>query len=121
MTYFPEQGQWVRWVTESFGREGEVIDSSWPSLTIKWLGVEEPQVFPWAMSYFEGSSKGMALIPAPKKMPENRQSLEQGSLSIAQAAVTLGITQKAVRSKLRAGKLRGYQLEGKWVGCISNG
>jgi hypothetical protein len=120
---FPEQGQWVRWLTESRGLEGEVIDSAYPSLTIKWLGVDEPQVFPLADAYFtrEQSSMSMEFIPKPAGINDSAPHQGLEAVSVARAAAILGISQKAVRGRLRSGALKGHQVDGKWVTVYING
>lgn len=117
MTYFPRKGDWVRWVTSSFGREGRVVSASWPSFTVKWLGVDEPQVFPLGYLYFtnEQSSMSMELIKKPAKIAAKVSTPSGGAMTPAQAAAALGIDQRKLRIKLRSGKIRGIQENGRWV------
>lgn len=111
----PTKGQWVRWLNESFGREGQILEAKYPSLVIKWLGVEEPQVFPWGFMYFE-RGREMEIIPAPKKLPKDDQQAGGDMMSVRDAAATLETTPKAIRMRLRSGKLKGLKKDGRWVG-----
>lgn len=116
MTAFPKRGQWVQWITPEIGRQGQVIDAHWPSLVVKWLGVDEPQVFPLGYLYFEpGSSLSMEYITKPKAAAQVQQQEAKGVLGVQAAAAALGLTPKQVRQKLRAGKLKGTQRDGRWV------
>jgi hypothetical protein len=117
MTYFPSKGDWVRWVTTSSGREGQVVEAIWPSFTVKWLGVEQPQVFPWGQMYFNGeqSSASMEPIRKPRGVTAKASTPSGAAMTTAQAASALGITQRALRMKLRSGKIKGLQRDGRWV------
>lgn len=118
--FWPEVGQWVRWVTPEIQREGQIIVADWPSLIIQWLGVETPQVFPWGMNHFgyKGSRIDMEIIEKPARAAQIERQTRSGVMGIAAAAAALGSTPKAVRAKLRAGKLQGIQRDGRWVEVI---
>lgn len=110
----PSEGRWVRWVTNEFGREGQVIQSLWPSMVVKWLGVEEPQIFPMAYPHF-GEGGDMRVIDKPTVADKVIAQEEKGVLGIAAAAAALGIDPKRVRQKLRDGQLKGKKIDGRWV------
>ena len=109
----PPVGTWVRWVDLETQREGEVIKSEWPSMVVRWLGVDLPQVFPLAYGYFDADM--MEVIPRPPRASQIRRQQASGRLGIAAAAARLGTTQKRVRQRLRDGSLRGEQVDGRWV------
>lgn len=117
MTFFPEQGTWVRWLTSTHGREGEVIRSQWPSLTIQWLGVEEPQVFPYGYIYFDDEypSSQMEVIDPPSVSIPDAPAGGDRPMTPKQAAAVLGIDMKILRQRLRSGKVKGLQRDGRWV------
>lgn len=110
----PEVGSWVRWVDIEVAREGEVIQSEWPSLVVQWLGVDEPQVFPLAYPLLH-DKRTMEVIPRPARASQIRRDQARGRLGIAAAAARLGTTQKRVRQRLRDGQLKGKQVDGRWV------
>lgn len=117
----PQQGDWVRWLSDDVGREGQVIRASGPSLTIKWLGVDEPQVFPAGIMYFQGEvsfGRSMSIIERPAVADRIEQEEASGVLGIAAAAARLKTTPKNVRARLRAGTLQGRQRDGRWVEVI---
>lgn len=119
MTDFPAAGQWLRWVTPEFGREGEVISAMWPSFTVRWLGVDNPQTFPLGYVYFvAGSTEQMEFIDRPKNATQIRRQQASGIIGVAAAAAAMGTTPKIIRARLRAGKLKGIQRDGKWVSVI---
>ena len=107
----PSEGQWVRWITADFGREGQVISVQPPSMVVRWLGIEEPQVFPVAAS----ALRDMEVIPEPAKAAQIDQQLAQGYMGVAAAAAALGITEKRIRQRLRSGSLEGKREGGRWV------
>jgi hypothetical protein len=110
----PQAGCWVRWVEVDVQREGIITLSLWPSLVIRWLGVDEPQAFPMAYPYFaEGGS--MEVIPRPPQAARVRRDKQAGVIGIATAAARLGTTPKRIRQQLRDGKLTGRQVDGHWV------
>lgn len=94
-----------------------MIRADWPSLTIKWVGVDEPQVFPWGHIYFtnEQSSMSMELIPKPRKVAAKASTPSGAAMTPAQAASALGTTARSIRSKLRSGKLKGEMRDGRWI------
>ena len=111
---FPERGDWVRWITADFGREGKVIHVQRPSIIVRWLGIPEPQVFPLAEHHF-GPSGDMVLIREPIKAAQIDRQMTRGHMGVAAAAAALGITEKRVRQRLRSGSLEGKQEDGRWV------
>lgn len=117
---YPAEGEWVRWVTPEIQREGQVLDFTWPSMIVQWLGVDSPQVFPWAMNHFgyKGARIDMEIIPRPSRASQIERQTASGVLGIAAAAAALGSTPKAIRAKLRAGKLKGIQKDGRWVEVV---
>lgn len=110
----PSEGKWVRWITSDFGREGQVLVVQPPSVIIRWLGIEEPQVFPIAELHF-GPEGDMEFISEPAKAAQIDQQLEQGYMGVAAAAAALGITEKRIRQRLRSGTLKGKREGGRWV------
>ena len=57
-------------------------------MTVRWLGVEEPQVFPWGFLYFEGGNREMEIIPKPKAADRAAQQKTGSTLDVAGAADT---------------------------------
>jgi hypothetical protein len=110
----PTRGDWVRWITADFGREGKVIHVQPPSMIIRWLGIPEPQVFPLIAQHF-GPSGDMVLIREPAKAAQIDHQIARGHMGVAAAAAALGITEKRVRQRLRSGTLEGKQEDGRWV------
>lgn len=111
---FPAVGDWIRWVTPEIQREGQIVLSDYPSLVIEWLGVDEPQVFPWGQIHFEGAAD-MEIVPEPPRAAQVRQQKASGVMGIAAAAAALGTTPKRIRQMLRDGKLEGRREAGRWV------
>lgn len=116
----PPVGAWIRWITLEFGHEGQVIESSWPSMVVKWLGVDEPQVFPWAHPHFTPLGD-MEVIPKPAQAAKIERQQASGVLGVAAAAAALGTTPKRVRQRLRDGTLKGIQRDGKWIEVFLDG
>lgn len=110
----PSEGQWVRWITPDFGREGQVVLSQPPSMIIRWLGVDEPQVFPLASMHF-GPGGDMEFISEPIKASQIDRQMADGYMGVAAAAAALGITEKRVRQRLRNGTLKGLRKAGRWT------
>lgn len=118
--YTPPLGAWIRWTTTEFGREGQVVESTPPSIVVKWLGVETPQVFPWAWPHFT-EHPDMEFISKPPAADRIERERLEGRVGITEAAARLGIEPKRVRQRLRDGKLRGIQHEGRWTHVIFDG
>lgn len=106
------KGQWIRWTTDSWTKEGEVILVKGVSFVVRWLSGDE-QVFPVAEYAIIGGCMG--IIQRPKEARRIARDKARGVTSIAVAAATLGVTPKRVRAMLREGKLRGHRREGKWI------
>lgn len=120
MAAFPKQGDWVRWTTFDWVKEGEVVRASPPSLVIRWATKEEPQVFPVAEPYLNGEMKSstMIVIPAPKRKLQAVPDAPAVSAAIVtpkEAAAVLGIDMRVLRQRLRSGKVKGLQRDGRWV------
>lgn len=117
--YFPQAGDWVRWLTSTKGQEGQVVEAVWPSFTVRWEGVEEPQVFPLGYLYFtdELASMGMQPIARKKrlKVVTNDSTPIGRAMSVREAASALETTPRAIRMKLRSGKIKGLQRDGRWI------
>lgn len=110
----PNRGDWVRWITADFGREGQVVDIQPPSMIVRWLGISEPQVFPIAEHYF-GPDGTMKIIREPAKAAQIDRQMADGHMGVAAAAAALGITEKRVRQRLRSGSLKGTRKDGRWL------
>jgi len=117
MVTFPEVGDWVRWVNVDIQRDGQVILSQYPSMIVRWLGVDDPQVFPWAHTHFMIAGD-MEIIAEPPRASLIAAQRASGVLGIDAAAASLGITPKRVRQLLREGKLEGHQESGRWVEVV---
>lgn len=111
----PHLGSWVRWVTSDFGREGQVVAVDPPSMVVKWLGIDQPQVFPLATPYFVRGHDQMEVIPEPPKAAQIDRQMAKGHMGVAAAAAALGITEKRVRQRLRSGTLGGEYKDGRWT------
>ena len=110
----PQPGSWVRWVTAEFAREGEVIHTEGVSMIVRWLGGDQPQVFPLATVHFEGHAD-MEVIPRPPRASKVDRQMARKQMGVAAAAARYGITEKRVRQRLRNGSLQGRRENGKWV------
>lgn len=110
-------GQWVRWVTLEHVKEGLVVESAGPSIVVDWVGGER-QVFPVVERFFapyRSLGESMEVIQRPKNALRIEREVKRGQMSVARAAAVLGIDQKRVRARLRAGTLKGVRQDGKWV------
>jgi len=117
--YFPRVGDWVRWLTSTKGQEGQVVEAAWPSFTVRWVGVDEPQVFPLGFLYFTGEQSSMSMEPITPKKKLKAVAIDSTpkgrAMTVREAAGALDTTPRAIRMKLRAGKLKGLQRDGRWV------
>lgn len=112
-----QAGQWIRWTTLHTMKEGSVLRSEGCSIEVEWLGGER-QVFPNVEGFFppyRGVTDRMDVIQRPKIASRMKREQSRGVISVARAAAILGINQKRVRARLRAGTLRGRRgADGKW-------
>lgn len=110
-------GQWIRWTTFQHVKEGQVVVSEGPSIVVEWLG-GECQVFPIVEAYvgpYRAVDDRMEVVQRPKNALRIEREVKRGQMSVARAAAVLGIDQKRVRARLRAGTLKGVQSGGKWI------
>lgn len=113
----PVEGDWIRWTMPGLVMEGQVLQTAWPSLVVRWLGGVE-QVFPLGEMYWSPEAAPIAkmeVIPEPKEALRVQRDVDREQHSVLRAAKSLGTTQKQVRAWLRSGKLKGEQVDGKWV------
>lgn len=109
----PKAGQWLRWLDTDVGREGQILSVNGVSMVVRWLGVEEPQVFPWGLAQWPRND--MEVVPRPSSASRIDREKREGRMGIATAAALLGTTPKRVRQKLRDGQLEGRREKGRWV------
>jgi hypothetical protein len=108
------EGDWVQWTHEHAVKRGQVVTSKGPSIIVRWLDGEK-QVFPIVWQYVRQSiADRMVRIERPREALRIERDTRAGRMSIARAASTLGTTPKRVRAMLRAGQLKGKQIDGKW-------
>lgn len=112
----PEKGQWIRWLDTDVQREGQLLRVLYPSFTVKWLGIEEPQRFPWGCASWP--RRDMEIISRPPSASKVDREKREGRVGIGTAAASLGVSPKRVRQMLRDGKLEGTRKEGKWVAVV---
>lgn len=115
--YTPPVDSWVRWITPSFSREGQVVWTQPPGMKIRWLGEYTDQIFPWAWVHF-GEHADMELIEKPAAADRIERERSEGRVGITEAAARMGTTPKRIRQKLRDGKLPGVQQDGRWTHVI---
>lgn len=110
-------GQWILWTTTGQVKQGEIVRLSGPSMVVRWLDGSE-QVFPIYEQYIgarRSRDHRMDVIERPREASRIARDRKRGVQSVALAAASLGTTPKRIRAMLRAGQLKGEQVDGKWV------
>jgi len=105
-------GDWVEWhLPGVFLRQGRVVRAEGVSLEIQFLGRDEPTVIP-VLEYAAGE---LRLIKEPPKATLIDEAQAANMMTPDRAAAILGVDLKRLRAMLRDGRLKGRQVNGKWI------
>lgn len=111
-------GDWIQLLTPNFLKRGEILLKRGRSLLVLWQGHPTPTAIPDAAHYFDlAQPSEWAILKVPR---ERRLAPPSKVASVAQTASLLGTDAKTVRRLLRAGKLRGRRVDGRWVADASS-